>query len=464
MTPAASNPAQPTGSARPPKVPWLDSVRFLTDPLGYSPILNGKYGPVVQLSGLARNLVCVFHPGISHEISAQYHAFLRLTVEDLPMRFPPDSAAYRMLSGMLSLQNGEKHRALRRELLSALDANHLKQYLVATQEKACPDLRGLPLDGTYRDLGEFCHQLAMQVSFATLFGFSRNEETLRLFRCFRAWLAAGFSPWGVLFPFDLPFSPYRKILATSEELERQLIRTLNNQKDSRHSLIQVVFGEDWKNGITQELTSRIAGYLQASYEPIANTLFWTTVFLNRNPGAASRVREEILAVDQAELSLYDLGRLPYTRSVVLESIRLIPPILISPRYVAEATVIEGIRFESGDRVLAGPALSHRIPAAFDAPLHFDPDRFRDGTAPNYSGFGTGLRRCPGEQFGMNVVLVLLCHWLRYAFPEIKTGSRIKTSGLIISNPQNPVPFRNIPWSAHSPKPARMSGKAIRGVR
>jgi cytochrome P450 len=448
---------------RPPKVSFPDSVRFLTDPLGRSPLLYGKYGPVARLSGFAKGLICVFDPGISHEISAQYDAFARMTVEDLPIRFAPDTAAYRMLSGMLSLQNGDKHRALRRELLSALDANHLKRYLVTTQEKACPYLQRLPLQGAYRDLGAFCHQLAMQVSFATLFGFSRNEETLRLFECFKAWLAEGFSPWVVLFPFDLPFAPYRRILSASEKLEKQLLRTLRDQKESRHSLIKVVFGEDWKHGVTQELTSRIAGYLQASYEPIANTLFWAVVFLNRHPDAASRVMREIQALDQAELSLYDLNQLRYTRSVVLESIRLIPPIMISPRYVAEEIAIGGFRFERGDRVLVGPALSHRVPVAFESPLRFDPDRFREGTDPAFSGFGTGLRRCPGEQFGMNVVLVLLYHWLRHSFPEIKSGSRIRTSGLIISNPRNPVPFRHIPLAAHSPIPVRMTGRAIRGL-
>jgi cytochrome P450 len=449
--------------ARPPRVSFPDSVRFLTDPLGWSPILYRKYGAVVQLSELTKSLICVFHPGIAHEISVQYHVFVRMTVDNLPLRFAPDTAAYRMLAGMLSLQNGDKHRALRRELLSALDANHLKEYLVTTQEKACPGLQRLSMDGAYQDLGEFCHQLAMQVSFATLFGFSQNEETLRLFQCFRAWLSEGFSPWVVIFPFDLPFSPYRRILAASEKLERQLLRTLNHQKESRHSLIKVVFGEDWKNGITQESTSRIAGYLQASYEPIANTLFWTIVLLNRYPEAASRVLREIQALDQAELSLYDLSRLPYTRAVVLESIRLIPPILISPRYVAEGADIDGFRFEPGDRVMVGPALSHRVPAAFASPLHFDPNRFHESTDANFSGFGTGLRRCPGEQFGMNAVLVLLYHWLSHSFPEIKTGSHIRTSGLIISNPQNAVPFRPIPVGAHSRLAVKMSGKAIRNL-
>ncbi len=450
-------------SVRPARVSFLDSIRFLTDPLGCSPILYKKYGAVAQLSDFTKGLICVFHPGISHEISMQYHAFVRLTMENLPVRFETDTAACRMLSGMLSLQNGEKHRSLRRELLSALDANHLKQYLVDTQEKACPSLQSLPYRKGYQDLGEFCHQLAMQVSFATLFGFSKNEETLKLFKCFKLWLSEGFSPWVVIFPFDLPFAPYRRILAASENLERQLIQTLHHQKESQHSLIKIVFGEDWKNGITQELTSRIAGYLQASYEPIANTLFWTIVFLNRYPRVAFQVIQEIQAIGQRDLSLYDLNQLEYTRSVVLESIRLIPPILISPRYVSEESVINGFRFIPGDRVMVGPGLSHRVPEAFDSPLHFDPNRFQEGVGPTFSGFGTGLRRCPGEHFGMNVVLVLLYHWLSRSFPEIQSGTHIQTSGLIISNPKNPVPFHPIPLAEHSAIPVKMSGKAIRRI-
>ena len=55
--------------------------------------------------------------------------------------------------------------------------------------------------------------------------------------------------------------------------------------------------------------------------------------------------------------------------------------------------------------MVSPAVSHRLPDVFSSPDTYDPDRFSperaEDTRHPYSliGFGAGVYKCPGENFG-----------------------------------------------------------------
>jgi sterol 14-demethylase len=86
------------------------------------------------------------------------------------------------------------------------------------------------------------------------------------------------------------------------------------------------------------------------------------------------------------------------------------------RYNASAYDLGGYHVPAGWFTFVCPAVSHRLPEVFPRPDEYDPERFSPERAEDqrqaYSliGFGAGLYKCPGANFGayeMAAVLSLL---------------------------------------------------------
>jgi cytochrome P450 len=439
----------------------------MLDPLGRGAGLRRR-GSLVRLAKATGGMVLVFDPADVDELLSRPDAFGRWERDTSPVRFPADSASSRLISGLLAMQNGAKHRELRRQLTPAFDYNHLKHYFALSRAGIAAFVESLEASDTVQDLNGICHALAMNTALLTLFGAYPGEESHALAEDFRAWMNAAFSPWTLLLPFDAPGTSYGRFLRRGERLEKRLIALFRNRPEAQGSLVQVVFGPDWDRQVTEaELVSRAAGYFQASYETTANTLVWILILLNLHPEAALAAREEIRAViGEGEIEYPHLAALPYLRAVVLESMRLLPPVLLFPRIAVEDLALGGAEIPKGTRLAYGPALTHRLPEVFEDPLAFKPERFL-GPGPRPEGFlafGGGPRRCPGEQFALNEVLLILAAWLRRGFPRIEPGAKVKCRGLVAHTPIRPVHFRNLPWSEIPGAPPRLQGRVFAGLK
>ena len=162
-------------------------------------------------------------------------------------------------------------------------------------------------------------------------------------------------------------------------------------------------------------------------------LSWTINLLRRNPAVGARLLAELDSVlgepGSGRLpTLQDLPRLPYTRRVFAESLRLYPPAWVTARIAAAEAAIEGERIRKGDSVIVSQYVTHRDPRWWPDPEHFDPDRFLDeveATRPKfaYFPFGGGPPRCIGEQFAWmegHLLLASMLHRFRlHVDPEFK---------------------------------------------
>lgn len=161
--------------------------------------------------------------------------------------------------------------------------------------------------------------------------------------------------------------------------------------------------------------------LLAGHETTASTLGWALLLLDRHPEAFDRLHEEVVRVLGDRDPVHeDLRRLPFTTSVVEETMRLYPPVWILPRTAQRADTVGGYRVPAGADVLVSPYTLHRHPAFWDDPARFDPGRFaavgaRDRPRYAYLPFGAGPRFCVGNSLGMAeavLALALLCRELR----------------------------------------------------
>lgn len=163
---------------------------------------------------------------------------------------------------------------------------------------------------------------------------------------------------------------------------------------------------DTENIRNQIMTFLIAGQLTTS-ELMPNTLY----NIVSDPTVLHRVQAEVDSVfgiaDDYLPGYDDIGKLPYLRQVIEETLRLTPPVLNFDRMALEDTVIGGkYPIKRGEAVTVLTGALHRQPQWGDNIELFDPERFapeRSAGRPTalFKPFGTGARSCIGRQFALH---------------------------------------------------------------
>ena len=187
-----------------------------------------------------------------------------------------------------------------------------------------------------------------------------------------------------------------------------------------------------------------ATFYLAGHETTANALTWTLFLFSEQPA----LQEEAAAEAKAALGggVQDLAdRLPLTRRVLDESLRLYPPV---PRFDRQAVGPDRLGDHdvgAGDIVSIWPWLVHRHKALWDDPDTFRVDRFAAGKGERhrfqYLPFGGGPRVCVGARFATVEALTILAHWLaswRFA-PE--PGREVRPFGMVTLRPFGGLPLR-----------------------
>lgn len=172
-------------------------------------------------------------------------------------------------------------------------------------------------------------------------------------------------------------------------------------------------GNDDPEVTDRQLRDEIMTFLVGGHENVSNVLAWAFHLLARHPEAEARLVEELRGVlggrpPEAE----DLQRLPYLEGILLETMRLFPPVWIFGRDAIRPTLVGGYRIPRGATVLMSQWVVHRDPEHFDEPEAFRPERWQGGLArrlPRYAyfPFGGGPRVCIGAAFSMTEASLLL---------------------------------------------------------
>jgi cytochrome P450 len=169
------------------------------------------------------------------------------------------------------------------------------------------------------------------------------------------------------------------------------------------------------------LRDEIVTLLVAGYETTASVLTWAWYLLAHHPSVQQKLFEELDTVLCGQSpGLAELRRLPYTRAVLLETMRLYPPVWIMSRTPVTEDRIGDCVVPAGWLVFLSPYVTHRLRSFWEHPEAFDPDRFLHGTTPNgashaYFPFGAGPRACIGARFAvLEAELVLAGVAQRYA--------------------------------------------------
>ena len=213
------------------------------------------------------------------------------------------------------------------------------------------------------------------------------------------------------------------------------------------SMLMAARDEETGEGMTDEqLRVEVMTFLLAGQETTSLALTWIWYLLSQNPPAQRRLEHELdAALDGRPPDYADLVNLPYTRMVIDEAMRLYPPAWGFSREALAEDRVSGFRVRRGWLVFVIPYVLHRLPAFWENPDVFDPERFapeRTAARPKfvYLPFGAGPRQCIGNQFALiEAHLILATLAQRYRL-HLVPGHRVDAWPLITLRPRFGMPM------------------------
>lgn len=197
----------------------------------------------------------------------------------------------------------------------------------------------------------------------------------------------------------------------------------------------------------RELHDQVLTMVMAGHETTAKALSWTLHLLDRHPGHAARVREEIDRVVGARLpTAADLPALVHTRQCLDEAVRLFPPVWLISRLAVADDMLGGRRIPAGTLVCISPWTLHRHPGHWEEPEEYRPERFAPGRQHSRAGhaylpFGGGPRVCIGQAFATTEAMLVLTVVLQRLRLTQEPGTEVVPEALVTLRPRDGLLMR-----------------------
>ncbi len=195
----------------------------------------------------------------------------------------------------------------------------------------------------------------------------------------------------------------------------------------------------------EQLRDQISTLIIAGHETTALALFWSLYLLANAPAEQQRLADEVTRVTiSADTAFETLQRLPYTRAVVSEALRLFPPAFVLVRQAIGEDRWQDIAIPGGSLVLISPWVLHHHRRHWQNSDAFDPSRFLDG-APAiprlaYLPFGAGPRVCVGAQFALTEAVLVLAMMLQRFELKLADPSPVLPMAVVTTQPDHPARF------------------------
>lgn len=313
--------------------------------------------------------------------------------------------------------DGAEHKRHRRIVNPAFQEDRIRAYAETTWNKTVAMVDRWQV-GEEVNLLHAMHALKFDLILETVFGIS-NPEFLSELRRLAAILSRESSSIVMYLPFlrtDLGrFNRWGRYLRARREWDRILYEEIERARRdpaARSDILGLLVRQGPKGSsplTSEEIHDELMTFLAVGHATTAVALAWTFQWVLSSEDATRRVIEEVRERVGEGFHPDSLEDLSYVDAVILETLRLNPPVLLMVRQLDQAATIAGFDLPRGTLVRPCPYLTHRDPRIFPDPERFLPERFlgRRPSPYEYYPFGGGPRYCVGASYALQQMRIIL---------------------------------------------------------
>jgi cytochrome P450 len=338
--------------------------------------------------------------------------------------------ARRLIGNGLVMSEGESHHRQRRLMQPAFHRTEIARYVGTMGDVAVPRISAWPDGGTLafdREMRSITLTVLARTLLSSDIGADAIDEIERLLRVLLSELVARGISANVPGLGWVPTRSNRRFSAANRRLRALLTDVIDGYRrvgTDHGDLISILMharDDDTGTGMTNEqLRDEATTLVIAGSETTGNTIAWACYLLARHPRIQERLQQEVdLVLAGADPDYETLSRLPFTRAVITEALRLYGPVWILPRRALVDVELGGHLLRAGSRIFFSPYALNRDPRLHRDPGRFDPDRWatdytKSDMRATFFPFGQGIRNCIGEGFAWTestlLLSVITAHW------------------------------------------------------
>jgi cytochrome P450 len=417
------------------------AIRGLRDPVGLV-ARAGRGGDLVELTGGRHPTFVVSSPQLAREVLE--------TRADVFLKGAGSKGLARVLGGGLQVSEGEHHTRERALLDPIFDRERLLPYADTVNRAAARATSGWA-DGRVVDVMSEMRAITTAAVLRALFADASDEDVKRLTGAITD-LAAGL--WHAVVPGSAvlersPLPGFRRFRRARERLDGFIAGAIRRRRAEPSADIvgaMLASGSPGDGMSDRDARDEVVSLLLAGRGTITAGLAWTWFLLARNADVERRLHaevDEVLGGRAPEVG--DFERLPVTRAVWDEALRVNPPAWVLRRKAAVDATLGGRAVPAGSTVLVSVFGIHRDAGLHARPGSFDPNRFLSDPRPaafTYLPFGAGPRGCIGFHFATMEAMLLIAGIAANWRLEVVDGSpRPEFARSITLRPRRPLRMR-----------------------
>jgi cytochrome P450 len=244
---------------------------------------------------------------------------------------------------------------------------------------------------------------------------------------------------------------FARIAKIFEKLDRAIYALIDERaarpvQGSPDLLDRLIAARDGETGVKlsdREVRDEVVIIFVAGHETTSIAMTFAWYLLSQHPREEAKLHAELDSVLGGRLPVYeDLARLPYSRMVIEEAMRLYPPAPgLSNREPQAADVLSGRPISRKDTIIVVPWVLHRHRALWDDPDRFDPERFSPERSQGrhrfaYLPFGGGPRICIGASLAMTEAQLILATMAQLYRLTLAPGQNIQLQHRVTLRPRD----------------------------
>lgn len=426
------------------------TTHILRDQVAFNREMHARFGPVFRARSFLERYVMLLGPEAN-----------RLVLQDRERVFSTrlgwDYVLGSIFARGLLLRDFDEHLAHRRAMMEAFRPAALRGYVGRMGPpiaRAAERWARTARMRAYADVERLTLELAAEV----FLGVSLGERAKLVQREFHALTRVA----AAIVRAPVPGGLYARARVARARIER-VVSELVVERRARPGtdLLSILCRAELEGQplTDREIVDHLVFILSAAHDTTTSAVSSALRLLARHPEPLATLCDESRDRVDAHVDLDGLSALPFGDRVILEALRLFPPVTALPRRTLREVEVLGHRIPAGTTLYLSPPFTHRMAELHPDPDRFDPSRFAGGGEDALSRtfafipFGGGPHKCIGMHFARAQARLILFHLMRRASPSLP--------------PWHPRGSRWLPVPAplvDTPIELRRHGHSVSGVR